>query len=52
MTRGRVAAAAGVTVAAAGAVMIAALAGTPASAHHVGVYTARDNAISANFKQI
>ena len=32
--------------------MMAAVAAAPALAHHVGAYTVRDNAVSANFKQI
>ena len=35
-----------------GAAVIVSLAATPAPAHHVGAYTVRDNAVSANFKQI
>lgn len=34
------------------ALALVAFAGPPAAAHHVGTYTARDNEVSANFKQL
>jgi hypothetical protein len=35
-----------------GAALVAVLAAAPAAAHHTGVYTPKDNAITANFKQV
>ena len=36
----------------AGALLAVALATAPAAAHHTGVYTPRDNAVTTNFKQV
>ena len=36
----------------AGGMLVATLIATPASAHHTGVYTPKDNAITENFKQV
>jgi len=35
-----------------GAMLLVAVAATPALAHHTGVYTPKDNAITENFKQV
>jgi hypothetical protein len=36
----------------AGAALLASLAAGSAAAHHTGVYTPKDNAVTTNFKQI